>query len=170
MTMTNVPHITRGGVPGFDHVPFGMHACHFYADRSQLVAAQVPYFAGLRANERCLWVTAPPLRAREAVQALRAAWEGADDAIQAGTLRVLDFDRWYASSAGLKGIAVVELWLKEEERALEEGYNGLGVSGNTRLPDARQLVHVHGVRTGRDRELQQPAHRRALQLPAGAVQ
>jgi DcmR-like sensory protein len=127
MTMVNLGHITRCGLPGL-----GMHICHFYADLSQLIAAQVPYFvAGLPGNERCLWVTAPPLRPREAVQALRAAWDGVDDAIQAGVLRILNFDQWYASPAGLKGIDVVELWLKEEERALAEGYNGLRISGNT---------------------------------------
>jgi hypothetical protein len=130
--MANLPHLTRCGLPGIDRVPFGMHACHFYSDRDQLVAALVPYFvAGLRGNERCLWVTAPLLSAREAVQVLRAAWDGADDAIQAGALRILDFDRWYAGSARLRGLDVVRLWLQEEERALAEGYDGLRISGHT---------------------------------------
>jgi hypothetical protein len=71
--MVNIPYITRCGLPGIEHVPFGMHACHFYRNRNELVAAMVPYFiAGLRENERCLWITAPPLPAHEASQALRA--------------------------------------------------------------------------------------------------
>lgn len=132
MTIANVPHFTRCGLPGIDRVPFGMHACHFYSNRDQLVTALVPYFvAGLRANERCLWLTAPPLPAREAVQALCAAWDGVDDAIQAGALRILDFDEWYASSMRLKGVDVVQLWLDEKESALAEGYNGLRITGNT---------------------------------------
>jgi MEDS: MEthanogen/methylotroph, DcmR Sensory domain len=58
--MVNIPYITRCGLPGIEHVPFGMHACHFYRNRNELVAAMVPYFiAGLRENERCLWITAP---------------------------------------------------------------------------------------------------------------
>jgi hypothetical protein len=123
--MANLPHITRCGLPGIDRVPFGMHACHFYSDRDQLVAALVPYsVAGLRGNERCLWVTAPPLSAREAVKALRTAWDGVDDAIQTGALRILD-------SARLKGLDVVRFWLEEEERALAEGYNGLRIAGTT---------------------------------------
>jgi two-component system, LuxR family, sensor kinase FixL len=125
MTMANLPHITRCGLPGVDCVPFGMHACLFYSDPDQLVAALVPYVvAGLRAHERCLWVIAPPLRAREVVQALRTAWDGVDDAIQAGALRILD-------SAQLRGIDVVQLWLEEEERALAEGCNGLRIAGDT---------------------------------------
>jgi hypothetical protein len=85
----------------------------------------VPYaVAGLRGNERCLWVTAPPLPARQAVKALRTAWDGVDDAIQTGALRILE-------SAQLKGLDVVQFWLEEEERALAEGYNGLRITGNT---------------------------------------
>lgn len=130
--MIGLPHITRCGLPAIDRVPYGMHACHFYRDRDQLVAALVPYFlAGLHGNERCLWVTAPPLSAGEALQVLRAAWGGADDAVRIGALRIIDYDEWYATVGQLKGLDVVELWLEEEERALADGYAGLRISGNT---------------------------------------
>jgi hypothetical protein len=60
--MANLPHITRFGLPGIARLAFGMHACHLSSNRDQLVGALVPYFvAGLRGNERCLWVTAPPV-------------------------------------------------------------------------------------------------------------
>lgn len=132
MTVSKEPHFTRCGLQGIDGVPYGMHACHFYRNRDELIAATVPYFvAGLRSNERCLWVTAPPLPASEAVRTLRAAWDGVDDAIQAGALRILDFDQWYTSGARLNGLDVVQLWLAEEERALAEGYNGVRITGNT---------------------------------------
>jgi two-component system, sensor histidine kinase PdtaS len=139
MTPEDGAHFTRCGLPGIDRVPYGMHACHFYSDRDDLVAALAPYFvAGLRANERCIWITAPPLPAHEAVQALRAVWDSADNALQTGALRVLDFDHWYASSAGLAGLDVLRFWLKEEERALADGYSGLRITGNTSFltPDA----------------------------------
>src|SRR5690349_20368667 len=91
-------HFTECGLPGIQLVPYGIHACHFYTGREELVRALVPYFkAGLENNERCLWVCASPLPAREAVQALRDAWGGVDDAIQSGALRVLDFEQWYAN-------------------------------------------------------------------------
>jgi hypothetical protein len=130
--MSNLSNLTHCGLPGIDHVPFGIHACHFYRDRDELVAALVPYcVAGLRENERCLWVTASPLPAREAAQELRAAWVGVDDAIQRGALRILDFDEWYGNSGQLKGLDVVDFWLQEEERALADGYSGLRITGNT---------------------------------------
>lgn len=125
------PHFTHCGLPGIDLIPFGMHACHFYKDRTQLVAALAPYFvAGLKGNERCLWITAPPLPADEAIDALRAVWEGADEAIRTGALRVADYDAWYANAQELKGLDVVQLWLDEEEQALADGYNGLRITGN----------------------------------------
>lgn len=130
--MANCSHNTHCGLPGMDRIPAGMHACHFYSDRDELVAAVAPYaVAGLRENERCIWITAPPLPAREAAQALRTAWGGVEDAIHAGALRILDFDQWYASAGQLKGLDVVKLWLEEEERALAEGYDGLRIAGNT---------------------------------------
>ena len=130
--MTTPSHITFCDLPGIDRVPVGMHACHFYSTCEQLVAALVTSIvAGLQNNERCLWVTAPPLRAREAIQALRAAWNGVDDVVQEGALRILDFDQWYANSGQMKGLDVVQLWLEEEERALAEGYSDLCITGNT---------------------------------------
>ena len=130
--MTSLPNITRLGLPGIDRVPFGFHACHFYSNRDQLIAALVPYFvAGLRKRERCLWITAPPLPARHAIEVLRFAWNGVDKAIEVGALRILDFDQWYTSSAGLKGKDVIQMWIDEEVRALAEGYTGLRISGNT---------------------------------------
>jgi two-component system, sensor histidine kinase PdtaS len=126
------PDTTRCGLPGSDLIPFGMHACHFYSKPAELLAVVAPYIiAGLGENERCLWITAPPLPAGEAVQALRAAWSGVDSAIQAGALRILDFDQWYEGSGRLRGLDVVQSWHEEEERALADGYNGLRIAGNT---------------------------------------
>src|SRR5687767_2003288 len=104
--MKNPPYITRCGLPGIDQIPFGMHACHFYRNREQLIAALVPYFvAGLQANERCIWITAPPLPAPEAVEALRAGWDDVDALIQSGALQILD-DQWCMNSAGLRELDV----------------------------------------------------------------
>jgi PAS domain S-box-containing protein len=134
MKMANPSHLTQFGLPGVDSIPFGMHSCHFYDHSDELVAALVPYFlAGLRANERCLWITAPPLPAREAVRALRAAWNGVDDAVRTGALQVLDFEQWRAGANGFDGLGAVESWLEGEERALAEGYSGLRIAGNRGL-------------------------------------
>jgi len=129
--MTSHPHFTHCGLPGIDLIPFGMHACHFFADADQLVATLAPYFAaGLSSAERCLWVTAPPLSASQAVHALRAACDGVDEAIQRGALRIVDVDQWGASPASPSRPDLAQLWLQEEERALADGYNGLRIAGS----------------------------------------
>lgn len=131
MTTAKLPNLTPCGLAGIDLVPFGLHACHFYRGRDELAGVLAPYFReGLRANERCLWITAPPLPAKDAADVLRAAWDAVDEALQTGALRIVDFDQWYASNEGLKGLEVVELWIAEEERALADGYAGLRISGN----------------------------------------
>ena len=124
-------HVTPCGLPGVGPVPVGMHSCHFYSDRQQLIDALVPFtLAGLQANERCLIITSAPLPARDLVRELRQSWDGVEEAIHSGALRVLDFDRWYLDTSGLKSEDLVQLWLREEDQALAEGYSGLRVSGN----------------------------------------
>lgn len=112
-------------------IPYGIHMCHFYAGREALAAALVPYFAaGLRGNERCIWVAAPPLPAAQAKLELAAAGVDVAAAIERGQLLLLDYSEWYAENEKLKGIDVLGLWLAEEERALREGYQGLRITGN----------------------------------------
>jgi hypothetical protein len=123
--------LTDCGLPGIREIPYGVHMCHFYREREDLVEALVPYFiAGLRSGERCIWITAPPLPAAEARLELRKAGFDADAAIAAGALTLRDFSEWYAENENLKGTQVVDLWLAEEQRALAAGYRGLRITGN----------------------------------------
>jgi hypothetical protein len=132
MRMSAPSHVTECGLPGITTVPYGVHLCHFYDSRQDLVQALVPYFeAGLRSNERCIWVTAAPLEAAEARAELAKVLPGVDEAMRQGRLRILDFSDWYAESEKLKGLEVVNLWLREEEAALAAGYSGLRITGNT---------------------------------------
>lgn len=143
MTLANLPYITRLGLPELDRVHFGMHACYFHDGPDQLFSVLESYsISGLRSNERCLWVAAPPLSAREAVQTLRGAWDGADDAISADALRILD-------GTQLTGIDMLQLWLDEEARALADGYNGLRIAANMSFlapaPWSRYLAYEREV-------------------------
>jgi hypothetical protein len=119
------------GLPGVRSIPYGTHLCNFYRTRGDLAAALVPYFAaGLRNGERCIWITARPLLAADAVAALAAHGLDAAAEIARGALVVRDYADWYASAGSLKGNQVVDLWLDEERRALERGYRGLRITGN----------------------------------------
>ena len=123
--------LTDCGLPGIREIPYGVHMCHFYEGREDLAAALVPYFAaGLRNNERCIWITAEPLPAVEARRALAEAGFDVEAAVASGALTILDFCDWYAHNEALRGNQVIDLWLAEEQRALAGGYRGLRITGN----------------------------------------
>ena len=125
-------HLTELGLPGIGKVPYGVHMCSFYRSRDELAAALLPYFAaGLRQNERCVWITARPFSAADARAGLIEAGVDVDAQIERGALVLRDYGDWYAQAGTLKGNQVADLWFAEEERALAAGYNGLRITGNT---------------------------------------
>lgn len=123
--------LTDPGLAGVAPMPYGMHMCHFYEGPEDLVAALVPYFlAGLRANERCIWITAEPVDAARAKAELQKAGFDAEAAMRSGALVIRDYDKWYTEADTLKGGQVTQLWLAEEQQALADGYRGLRITGN----------------------------------------
>ena len=125
-----IADLTKYGIPGIDTVPFGIHVCHFYRGREDLVDALVPYFAaGLGNNERCVWVT--PFSTDEAAAALGRSMTGLDAMLDKGQMQIFDAKTWHASTKGMDKDAVVQFWLHEEEEALTRGYQGLRNAVNT---------------------------------------
>jgi hypothetical protein len=123
--------LTQCGLPGVAQIPFGIHMCHFYRERQELVEALVPFFtAGLHSNERCIWVCAAPLDAAGAKRELQASGVDVEAAIRRGALTVLDYAEFYLKARGMNSAEVAALWLAEEARALEDGYSGLRITGN----------------------------------------
>lgn len=126
-----LPLLTDCGLPGIRYVPYGVHMCNFYRGREELAAALVPFFAaGLRENERCIWITAEPLSAAEALLELERAGLDSNALRARGALVVRDYADWYAEAGCLRGNDVMQLWLEEERRALAAGYRGLRITGN----------------------------------------
>lgn len=124
MTSVDKPiaDLTRYGIPGIDRVPFGIHVCHFYRGREDLVEALVPYFdAGLGNNESCVWVT----RSTEEAAAALGKVTGFDAMLKDGQMRILDASAWHARTRDMDEKAVVQFWLHEEEQALKRGFQGL---------------------------------------------
>jgi hypothetical protein len=125
-------HFTELGIPGLSWIPYGVHFCHFYPSKDDLIRAVVPYFvAGLRNNERCIWITAHPFPAHEAREEIAKVMPEAAAAIRDGLLRILCARQWYGRCAAMSADDVVGLWLKEEEAALAAGLQGLRVAGDT---------------------------------------
>jgi hypothetical protein len=129
--MSGLAHCTDCGLPGIREIPYGIHMCHFYASREELAGALVPYFAaGLRNNERCIWITADPLDEADARDELEKAGVDWQAAQRNGSLTIRSHAQWYAGGEGLKADEIVERWFAEERRALEQGFSALRVTGN----------------------------------------
>jgi hypothetical protein len=86
---------------------WGAHACQFYRSREELLELVVPFFRqGLREDEACFWIAREPLSAEVLPEADQISCHDPED--------------WQSS----KGV-----WL---QRALDQGYRGLRVAGDTR--------------------------------------
>ncbi len=113
-------------------IPWGTHLCQFYESKQDLIDILVPYFAeGLNSNEFCMWVTSPPLEVKEAKQALAKAVSNIDDYLRKGQLEVMSYNDWYLQSGKFDADRVLQGWVDKEKKALESGFEGLRLSGNT---------------------------------------
>ena len=120
---------------GFDAINecrWGTHLCQFYQTKEDLVDILVPYFkAGLQNNEFCMWVTSEPLRVEDATAALGKAVKNLDIYIAKGQIEILDASQWYTKSGRFEPDEVLQGWVEKEKQALERGFDGLRLTGNT---------------------------------------
>jgi signal transduction histidine kinase len=115
-------------------VPWGEHLCQFYRTSQDLTDLLVPFFVeGLRNNERCVWVTAKPLRIDDARAALCAVLPELVERERAGQIEFHDYAEWYVKNGVIGADGIIAGWLDREAEALRAGYAGLRISGN--VPD-----------------------------------
>ena len=129
----------NSGIEAVGPVQWGTHFCQFYETADDLADTLVPFFkAGLDNNERCMWVTAHPLRAHDATDALRNAVPDLDRRLASGQIEIIDHDRWYMAQGGKSGAdAVIAGWMGRKDEALARGYTGFRLTGNTYFLEAR---------------------------------
>ena len=120
---------TESGIPAIGKIRWGSHFCHFYRQKDELVESLVPYFeAGLKGNERCLWVTAEPFLAEAAHRELEKRVPQLAASIDEGRIVIRNFNDWYKPGAKLDDVAGA--WMQQERDALAQGLAGLRVAGN----------------------------------------
>jgi hypothetical protein len=101
-----------------------------YGSREELFALAVPYLReGLQSFERCIWLIGAPLTSSEARQAIEASLDVPHSPDQ---LDIIDAEDWCPDTRD---------WMREESRALEEGYRGIRICG-----DALRLEPYPGMR------------------------
>jgi len=128
----------KSGIEIMGDIAWGTHLCQFYQTKDDLIDILVPYFkAGLENNEFCMWVTSEPLGVKEAKASLGKAVRDLDDYIAKGQLKIVDYSQWYTKSGNFDADEVLQGWVKEENQALERGFDGLRLTGNTFWLDPR---------------------------------
>jgi PAS domain S-box-containing protein/putative nucleotidyltransferase with HDIG domain len=96
-----------------------------------LIDILVPYFkTGLENNEFCLWVTSEPLNEKKARDVMRKAMPNFDQYQKKGQIDICSYTEWYFKEGGLNLQRVLNDWVGKLDQALEEGYDGIRVSGN----------------------------------------
>ena len=122
----------QSGIDIIGVVPWGTHLCQFYDTCQDLIEILVPYFReGLKAGEFCMWIVSAPLQVDSAVNALRSEVPDLDDYIEKGQIEILDYSQWYTRSGKFSANEVLNGWVNKLKAALERGYAGLRLSGNT---------------------------------------
>jgi len=122
----------RSGIEAAAEAPWGTHLCLLYHTQDDLIDILVPYFkAGLEDNECCMWVTSEPLGVEDARRSLESAAGNLDNYVQKGQLEILDFRQWYTRSGRFEADEVLRGWVEKEQQALERGFDGLRLTGNT---------------------------------------
>jgi hypothetical protein len=124
-------HISSFGIPGLGAAPYGLHMCHFFPGRQELIDGLVPYFeAGIDNNEQCIWGTSSPLPAQDALIEISKS-EKLMRAVASRQLRVFDALEWYGEPETFDADRVIQYWLEKEQSALADGFQGLRITGNT---------------------------------------
>ncbi|MBZ0220398.1 MAG: MEDS domain-containing protein [Candidatus Methylomirabilis sp.] len=124
--------IRKTGIEIIGDVPWGTHFCQFYTDKQDLLDILVPYFkSGLENNEFCLWITSEPLGADEAIDAMKRAVPDFERYLSEGRIEIIPHTLWYLKDGYFDQDRVLADWVDKLEKALERGFDGLRLTGNT---------------------------------------
>jgi PAS domain S-box-containing protein len=124
--------LRKSGIEVIGRVPWGTHFCQFYRTKQDLIDILVPYFkAGLENNEFCMWITAEPLKTTGARAALRRAVPDLDRYIEKRQIEIIPHTKWYLLGGKFDDERVLNGWVSKLEQALDRGYSGLRLTGNT---------------------------------------
>jgi len=124
-------YITESGILDIGKVPWGSHFCQLYSPRQNLPESLAPYFvAGLRNRERCIWLASNLYEAKNAEADLRRVLPELDGMIDEEQIQIRTCDEWHAGVLRSPHKQVVDQWVKEEQKALNEGNEGLRIAVN----------------------------------------
>ncbi len=124
--------LRNSGIDIIGDVPWGTHICQFYQTKEDLMEILVTYFkAGLENNEFCLWVTSHPVEVEDAKEALSRAIPDFNTYLEKGQIEIIPYSDWFTSEGIFDPKRVLNSRLEKLNHALDNGYDGMRLSGNT---------------------------------------
>ena len=125
-------NLRKSGISTIGDVPWGTHICQFYRTKEDLLDILIPYFkAGLENKEFCLWVISEPLEIEDAKEALRGSIPGIDTYLEKGQIEIIPYTDWFTTEGVFDSKKVFKVRVEKLNRALDSGYDGMRLSGNT---------------------------------------
>jgi signal transduction histidine kinase len=126
------------GIESIGSAHWGTHFCGFYGTREDLAATLIPYFAtGLQEDEFCQWITSDPLTVEDATKELRRAIPDLDRYFDRKQIEIWDYRDWYLRGGHFDSDRVLGQWAQKEKEALDRGYQGCRIAGNTTWIDKK---------------------------------
>ncbi|MFH0768811.1 MAG: DNA repair protein RadC [Chloroflexota bacterium] len=120
------------GIGALGAVPWGTHVCLFYDTKEDLLETLVPYFkAGLENNEFCMWVFSESLNKQECNRAMQTAVADFARYQRKHQLEIIPYREWYLKGGVLDLQRVLDAWMDKLQRAVEAGYDGMRITGDT---------------------------------------
>jgi PAS domain S-box-containing protein len=135
--------LRNSGIDIIGDVPWGTYFCQFYQTKEDLADILVPYFkAGLENNEFCLWVTSQPLEVEDAIEALRWAIPDLNTYLEKGQIEIISYTCLNVTGSIYDSERVVNGCIEKLNHALESGYEGMRLSGNTSWLEKKDWAYL----------------------------
>ena len=125
-------NLRKSGINAIGDVPWGTHICQFYRTKEDLLDTLIPYFkAGVENNEFCLWVISQPLEVEGVKESLRRAIPDLNTYLEKGQIEIIPYTDWFTTEGVFDSKKVSKTRVEKLNRALDSGYDGMRLSGNT---------------------------------------
>jgi signal transduction histidine kinase len=116
--------LRKSGIAPLGDIAWGTHFCHFFQSTEDLFEVAAPYFAaGLRHNERCIWLLTEQITKDVARDALRKAIPDFDSHEAKGAFSFQSASYLHTGAVDLE--AIVGVWTKLIAELQQQGFAGV---------------------------------------------
>lgn len=126
----------KSGLNTVGDIRWGTHFCQFYNDQKEFFDIVAPYLkTGIEENEYCLMITSGLPQNEVAKTELRKRVPGFDKYLGLKQIDILPYTKWYLHEDHFSAEEVIAGWKESLDSALEKGFSGLRIAGDTAWVD-----------------------------------